>query len=929
MSRHRWPLVLLVAVAIAVPGAVRADDPPRPNIIFVFVDDLGYGEVGAYGEPDILTPRIDQLADEGIRFSDGYAMAPLCAPSRCGLMTGFHMGHCNAHRNYGPNIPLRIEDVTVAEVLQGAGYTTALLGKWGLGGLFAPDMGAGPVNLHSLPGTKGFDQSLVYLGHAEAHHYYAEFLWRDGVEEAIPENAGGAEGLYSHDLFTDEALAFITDHAADPDPFYLQLSYTIPHREYEVPEQAPYESEPWPDIERTYAAMVTRMDADLGEIVDLVDSLGIGEQTLVLFASDNGPAQGETAGQQHTYDFFGGAGPLRGSKADLYEGGVRVPFVARWTGSIDPEQVSDLLVGTYDFLPTAAELAGAGIPEGLDGISLAPTFTGDGVQEEHEFVFFSQHGSQRGPDEPAADSALRWGDWKLVVLEDGREELFDLATDLGETTDVSAEYPDVVADMLDRIAAEDTGPPQAAWPVAELVGDVVVDGTPPTAGPPSLTALYLRFDDDGALEDEEVVVAVDDSDDVDNPAQGVNGPLYSAATFGSEVPGTGVSNDLCVHLAADDHAYLEVPHHPILGFGHSPFTIEAWVRLDTLAQGLSSDDRKYLVLKKTEGEGDGFTSYGFLVQAGATGLAPNRFGKTEDVTGRELALAFGNPEATTDVMFFLISHLEITDDQWHYVAVAFDPEADQARFHLDDQVDVVEYEDPRPTAPAHFLNQAPLTLGAHRTAQGGGSTLDGYLDELRISRGVVPEEQLLNGTEPVLEVQPSSYVLDFGVVEQGAPQQDACIQVANTSDSYAHMITGEVDTTGVTDSRIQVQGGSFGPLPAGGAARCIEVTFDPSVVGEFSGEILEIHAHAYTYEFPAAGSPFTVELRGEVSPAGDDDDTTGDDDTPADDDDTPADDDDDGSGCGCSGQPSGGGLAPALLLFLFVAARRSRSSAAP
>ncbi len=928
MTLPRWMSGLVLGACLAGLGPGRADDAPRPNIIFVFVDDLGYGEVGAYGEADILTPRIDRLAEEGIRFTDGYAMAPICAPSRCGLMTGFHMGHCNAHRNYGPNLPLRIEDVTVGEVLQGAGYTTAVLGKWGLGGIFEPDGGGGPVNLHSVPNAKGFDHSLVYMGHSEAHTYYPEILWRDGVEEVIPENAGGAEGLYSHDLFTDEALEFVAAHADDPQPFYLQLNYTIPHRQYVVPDQTPYESEPWPDIERTYAAMVTRMDTDLGELVDLVDSLGIGEQTLVLFASDNGPSEGDTNNQTHLYDYFGGAGPLRGAKADLYEGGVRVPFVARWSGTIDPAQVSDLVVGTYDFLPTAADLAGGGVPVGLDGLSLAPTFTGTGAQAEHEFIVFTQHGSQSGPDEPPADVALRWGDYKLVVLENGQEQLFDLATDLGETTDISADHPDVVADMLDLLAAEDTGPPPAAWPRVELLGDVEVYQAPPAEAPPTVTALYLRFDD--AADGEEAGVLTDESADVDNAGAAVNAPTYTATTFGAEVPGTGQTNDLSLHLEGSANQYIEIPHHPVLSFGHTAFTIEGWVRLDTLAAGLTGGDRKYLALKKTEGQGDGFTSYAFLVQSGATALSDNRFGKQDGMTGRELALAFGNPEATTDVMFFLISHLEITDDQWHYVAVAFDPEADEARFHLDDQVDVVEYDDPRPLAPAHFENRAPLTIGAHPDNDGGvDNTLDGDLDELRVSRGVVPEERLLNGDESVEVAQPAVYDLDFGGVFMGEDPREACVQVANTATSYAHMLVGEVDVSGVDDPRVTVAGGPFGPIPAGGATDCVVVTFDPTVEGDLEGQEIRIDARAYTYDFAAVGGPVTLRLFGDVFADGDDDDGDDDDD---DDDPTPADDDGggDAEGCGCSGAPApSGGCLAGVLIGTWIVGRRRRRAGSP
>jgi MYXO-CTERM domain-containing protein len=436
--------------------------------------------------------------------------------------------------------------------------------------------------------------------------------------------------------------------------------------------------------------------------------------------------------------------------------------------------------------------------------------------------------------------------------------------------------------------------------------------------------LHLRFED--GVDGEPAGNLPDDSADVDNPGAGINDPTYAAATFGAEVPGTGEPNALALHLDGDANHYVEVPHHPILSFGHTAFTIEGWVRLDTLAAGLTGFDRKYLVLKKTEGQGDGFTSYAFLVQSGAAALSDNRFGKQDGMTGHELALAFGNPEATTDVMFFLISHLEITDDQWHYVAVAFDPEADEARFHLDDQVDVVEYDDPRPLAPAHFENRAPLTLGAHLDANGGvDNTLDGHVDEIRISRGVVPQEQLLNGDEAVDTVAGLTYTLDLGVHMAGEEPIEACFQVANTAGTYAHLLVGDVDVSGVDDPQITVAGGSFGPVPAGGATDCFSVVLDPAVEGELEGQEIRITARAYTYEFAAVGGPITLQLEGAVVADADDDDGDDDDD---DDDWTPAPTDDDGvDGCGCSGAPvpSSGSAAGMILGLALALVLRRRS----
>jgi len=886
-------------------------DALRPNIVFIFADDLGYGEVGAYGEPDILTPRIDRLADEGMRFTQAYATAPLCAPSRCGLMLGQHTGHCTVNRNYGPNIPLRIEDVTVAELLQGAGYDTALDGKWGLGGQWSVEMGSGPVNLHSVPELKGFDHSLVYRGHGVAHYYYTEELWLDGESYPILENAGGAEEVYSHDLFTEDALDYITAAATDPDPFYLQLSYTIPHRRHEVPELGPYEEEDWPEVERRYAAMVTRMDTDIGEIVDLVDSLGIGDRTLFVFASDNGPPETTTDGMTHEYDFFGGAGPLRGNKADLYEGGIRVPLIARWTGTIQAGEVSDLICGMQDFLPTAAELAGTSAPQGVDGLSLVPQLTGTGTQEQHDHLVFTAHGSQFGEGGPPSDGAVRWGDYKLVLRSDGVVELYDLAADVGETTDIADDHPTVVEEMLSILAAEDTGPPTAALPRAELLGDVTAEGELPD--PSGVTAVYLRFEGaDGATADE----VEDDSDDVANDATAVHDPVYADDVFGAEVPRTGEINTAYLRLDASGGQYLTIPHHPIVSFGNVPFTIEAWVRLDQLASGLSSEDRQFLVLKKEELAGDETLGYGFLVQAGAYALAPNRFGKTEDLTGRELLLMFGSGSVTDEDKWALISHLEIEDDGWHHVAVVFDPDADEARFYLDGVEDVVEYEDDCHISPCHYENQGSLVIGIHHSENGAYDIpLDGALDELRISRGALPADELLRAAATSPTPEPMAYTLDFGELDVGTEAVEACVQVANTAQAYAHLLVGEVLTDGMDDPRLTATTGSFGPIPDGGATDCFAVTFDPATEGPLEGQTIQVAARAYTYGFDAVGAPIELQVTGSALQDGTQDDD-GDDDGP---------DDDDGSGvdggCGCEvqrrAQPWG-----LLACALALAARR-------
>ncbi len=903
----RSPLPLLLTCALAL-GA-RADEPPRPNIVFVFADDLGYGEVGVYGEADILTPRIDTLAEGGLRFTQAYATAPLCAPSRCGQLTGFHTGHCSTNRNYGPNIPLRVEDVTVAELLQGAGYHTAIWGKWGLGGQFPGEWGSGPVNLHAVPELKGFDHSLVYRNHAAAHSYYPEVLWLDGEEMAIPENEGGAEVVYSHDLFMADALAWIEEKAVDPDPFYAQLSITLPHREYEIPDVGDYAAEPWPEVEQNYAAMVTLIDTSVGQVVDLLEAFGITEQTLVIVASDNGPAQAGTDGQVHQYDYFGGAGPLRGSKADLYEGGLRVPMVVSWPGTVGEGEVSDQVVAMHDFLPTAAALAGAAWPAGIDGISLAPLLTGEGEQAEHEYLVFTQHGSQNGPDAPPADVALRMGDWKLVVLENGVEQLYDLAVDVGETTDLSADHPDVVAEMLDILATEDTGPPIAALPRLVLGGDVTAEGELP-ADDPAVTALYLRFDHDGGASGDVAGEVVDASDDVANPGAGVNGATWTADTPGT-VPLTGEDNDLALHLEGAYDQALEVPHHPLLSFGDVPFTLEAWVRLDTLASGDGADDRGFLFLKKESTSEDAYIGYAFMAQAGAVVRLEDIQGNTTGPTGRELALFFGHGSHLEEDKWAIVSHLAIEDHDWHHVAVTFDPEAGLTTFHLDEQVDPIPFEDDCHIDPCHSENQGPLLIGGHHDVNGTvGTTLDGSIDEVRVSRGVVPEHLLLDGAGPVAEQPAVTYTADLGEVELGSEPVERCVEVLNGATQYAHLLVGEVQTHGADDPRLSVTGGAFGPIADGGSSGCITLTLDPSAVGSLVDQQVTIEASAYTYGFEAVGSPAVLRVTGDVVEAAADDD---DDDSVE----PPADDDtgvEEGCGCGPTRRP--GATAAALLALL-------------
>ncbi len=417
-------------------GAASAAQAPRrkPNILFILADDLGYGDLGCYGQRLLPTPNLDRLAAEGTRFTQAYSGSTVCAPSRCALMTGLHTGHARVRGN--ARVPLEPSDRTVAALLKEAGYRTAIFGKWGLGN----------ANTTGVPNLQGFEEWFGYLDQQHAHSYYPQQLWDNQRERIIAGNLG-ARREYSHDLFTDHALKFLD--ARRDDPFFLYLAYTIPHANnelgrdtgngMEVPSDAPFTNKPWPAQERNFAAMVARLDADVGRILDRVKSLGLEKDTVIFFTSDNGPHR--EGG--HDPDFFHSSGPLRGIKRDLYEGGIRVPMLARWPGHIPAGRVSDDIWAFWDFLPTAAELAGVRPPAGIDGISVLPALLGK-PREPAPYLYWEFH--ERG-----FNQAARAGDWKAVRFGRSRPvELYNLRNDIGEKNDMAGKYPDVAA-RLTRI----------------------------------------------------------------------------------------------------------------------------------------------------------------------------------------------------------------------------------------------------------------------------------------------------------------------------------------------------------------------------------------------------------------------------------------------------------------------------------------------
>jgi len=465
MSRSLAIAAIVLAAASAAPRAARRplQTPARPNVILIQADDLGYGDLSAYGQARFATPGIDRLAREGIRFTNYYAGSTVCAPSRCALMTGLHTGHAWIRGN--GEIPLREQDVTVAMLLRDAGYRTAVIGKWGLG----------TPGTTGQPDKKGFDYAFGFLDHRHAHRQYTDHLYRNNqrIETDLARD-------YVNDLFTREAEAFIRQD--DPRPFFLYLNYTVPHAELRAPddsmetqrqrfEETPYvnaaadarpagatidgaslgyRSQPAPHA--AFAAMITRMDRDIGRLTDLVDERKASARTLIMFVSDNGPHQ-EGGGDPA---FFKSSGGLRGIKRDLYEGGIRVPMIARWTGTIPAGRVSDQAWAHWDMLPTLAALAGAKAPRGIDGVSMARALEGR-PQPGHDFMYWEFH--ERG-----FQQAVRAGTWKAVRPAAGSPlELYDLATDRAEARDVAAAHPEIVARIERYLKTARTE--SARWPV--------------------------------------------------------------------------------------------------------------------------------------------------------------------------------------------------------------------------------------------------------------------------------------------------------------------------------------------------------------------------------------------------------------------------------------------------------------------------------
>ena len=428
-------ILIALAASSIVSGAAESSSATKPNIIFVLSDDLAQGDLGCYGQKLIQTPNLDRMASEGTRYTQAYCGTTVCAPSRTSLMTGLHMGHSpiRANREIQPEgqLPLPAGTLTVAQLLKGAGYSTACIGKWGMG-MF--DTTGSPLKV-------GFDHFFGYNCQRHAHSYFPTYLYNDNQRFDLPGNdgntkTGGQGAIYAQDLIADETLKWV--RAQKDQPFFLFYAITLPHAATQIPDQGIYKDQPWSEEEKNYAAMITRLDSDVGRLLSLLKELKLDEKTLVLVAGDNGSSYppGSAIGKR----FNQASNGMRGFKRALYEGGLRQAAIARWPGVVPAGRVSDEPWAFWDFLPTAAELSGAKIPDTFkpDGFSLVAFLKG-GAAPQREYFYWELH-------EGASLQALRWGDWKAVRNGPSKPiEIYDLKTDAAESRNRAAEKPELAA----------------------------------------------------------------------------------------------------------------------------------------------------------------------------------------------------------------------------------------------------------------------------------------------------------------------------------------------------------------------------------------------------------------------------------------------------------------------------------------------------
>jgi arylsulfatase A-like enzyme len=471
-EQHLWTTacVFVLTCMLAIHSGKSQHIAERPNIIFILSDDLGYGDLGCFGQKKIQTPNIDRIASEGIRFTNAYAGSAVCAPSRCTLMQGLHTGHARIRDNSidGYRESLREGDLTVAMFLKEAGYTNGLFGKWGLA----------LHNQDGVPGNMGFHEFFGYLNQAQAHNYYPEFLWENETRVYFPENGthhtsiemykgdqpydeqgichplgidDPAKATYSMDICSERSLDFIRKNKDGP--FFVYLAYTPPHAAFIVPELGVYNDTDWPLSHKIYAAMITRMDSEVGKVLDLLSELGIDGNTLIFFASDNGNIRGNAKpGDTSTNEFFNNLSPTRGGKRNNFNGAFHVPAVARWPRYIAPGQVNDHVWAFWDFFPTVADILGVEPPKGLDGVSILPVLLGQEERTDQRMLYWEYKQNQ----------SVRYGDFFAIKPSGGAVSLYDLLSDPQQSVDLSSQFPEMTQKLKDYMESQHT--PSDVWP---------------------------------------------------------------------------------------------------------------------------------------------------------------------------------------------------------------------------------------------------------------------------------------------------------------------------------------------------------------------------------------------------------------------------------------------------------------------------------
>jgi arylsulfatase A len=456
--KTKIPAALMASLAIASCSQAQKEKP-LPNIVYILADDLGYGDLSCYGQKNFSTPNIDRLAQQGILFTQHYTGCTVSAPSRASLMTGLHTGHTSVRGNKGTkpegNWPLSAESFTVAELLKTKGYVTGGFGKWGLG----------YIDTEGDPNAQGFDEFYGYNCQTLAHNYYPDHLWHNHEKIILHENDSGKTGAYSADLIHKAALDFIEKNKNGH--FFVYYATTIPHAELYAKEEymqvfrdkfepeksfkgvdsgstfrlGPYGSQP--EAHAAFAAMIRELDDYVGELLDKLKELGLEKNTIVMFASDNGPHQEGGADP----DYFNSNGALRGYKRDMYEGGIRTPMLVKWPGKVKEGITTDHISAFWDILPTFADIIGAKAPKNLDGISFLPVLLGKNGQKEHDYVYWEFH-------EQGGKMGVRMENWKAVKLNIDKDpeaapELYDLSKDIGETNNIASSNPVIVKKMED------------------------------------------------------------------------------------------------------------------------------------------------------------------------------------------------------------------------------------------------------------------------------------------------------------------------------------------------------------------------------------------------------------------------------------------------------------------------------------------------